>query len=245
MKVLLIILGVLLLIGLIPVSVIFRYHGEIELKLGIAFLRLKILPKKAPNPKQEKKKAEKKAKKEALKAEKKKKQKAESLIAKPPAPAKPKTPLPDRIRGLLPWAKLAASFAGEFFHRKLCIKRLRIRAALAGGDPAKLAMTNGKAWEAIGIAVPVLEQAFRIKKRQIAVYPDFLAEKTDLEAEICVRLFVGGVVCLVFKYAIKALRIYLRSRKAKKASGQKKDEAESPSDPESETTDQKIIAKAV
>ena len=42
MKVLLIILGVLLLIGMIPVGAIFRYNGEIELKLVIAFLRLRI-----------------------------------------------------------------------------------------------------------------------------------------------------------------------------------------------------------
>ena len=100
MKVLLIILGVILLIGLIPVGAIFRYHGEIELKLVIAFLRLRILPKKPLTRKQAEKKAAKKAKKEAKKKEKKKKKQAQSLIAKPPEPPKPKQPLTDRIRGL-------------------------------------------------------------------------------------------------------------------------------------------------
>ena len=46
MKVLLIVLGVLFLIGCIPVGVFFRYHDEIELKLTVFFIRIGILPKK-------------------------------------------------------------------------------------------------------------------------------------------------------------------------------------------------------
>jgi hypothetical protein len=234
--VLLIILAVIFLIGCIPVSVFFRYHEEIELRLQILFIKIGIIPKKPLSRKKrekaEAKKAAKKAKKAEAKAKKKEKQQAQSLVAKPkPAePPAPKKPLKDKLEALIPWAKLGARFVGEFFHRKLTVTRLRIRAALAGGDPAKTAETVGKAWETIGVALPILERAFRIKERKIAVYPDFTAKKTDLEAELKVRLRVGGVVLLVLKYGCKAVAQLIRSKRAAKKA--KKDQ---PEEPESET----------
>ena len=235
MKVLLIILGVLFLIGCIPVGVLFRYHEELELKLTVLFFKIGILPKKPlPRKKREKaeaKKAAKAAKKAKAKAEKKKKQQAQSLIAKPkePEPEKPapKKPLTDKIAQLIPWAKLGAGFVGEFFHRKLTVKRLRIRAVLAGGDPAKTARSVGKAWETIGIALPILERAFRVKERKIAVWPDFTASKTELEAELHIRLRVGGVVLLALKYAGKALATLIRQKRGAK---KKKQSEETESD---------------
>lgn len=240
MIVILIILTVLFLIGCIPVGVIFRYHEEIELKLQILFIKIGILPKKLlPRKKREKaeaKKAAKAARKAEAKEKKKKKQQAQSLIAKPePEKLKPKKPLKDKIAELIPWAKLGARFVGEFFHRKLTVTRLHIRAALAGGDPAKTAETVGRAWEAIGIAVPILEQAFRIKEKKIAVWPDFTAKKTDLEAELRVRLRVGGVVLLVLKYGCKALAQLIRSKRAaKKAEKEKAQQETEPSEPQPE-----------
>ena len=235
MKVLLIILGVLFLIGCIPVGVLFRYHGEVRLSLVIAMFRIGILPKKPPTPKQAKKQAEKKEKKEAQKKEKKKKQQAQSLIAKPPEPPKPKKPLKDTVSQLVPWAKLGAGFVGEFFHRKLCVQRLRIRVALAGGDPAKLAMNSARAWEAVGIALPILERAFRIKERKIAVYPDFREKKTDLEAELMIRLRIGGLVLLAFKYGFKAVKVLITQKKRAKAARKEKALAEAEAKAQEET----------
>ncbi len=230
MKVLLIILGVLFLIGCIPVGVRFRYHEEIELKLIVLFFKIGILPKKPLSRKKREKAEAKKAKK--------KKQQAQSLIAKPPAPKpekpKPKKPLSDKIGQLIPWAKLGARFVGEFFHRKLAVKRLRIRAVLAGGDPAKTAQSVGKAWETIGIALPILERAFRIKERRIVVYPDFNASKTDLEAELELRLRIGGVVLLVLKFGCKAVALLFRQKRAAK-----KQKTEAPT-PEAENEIEKV-----
>ena len=202
----------------------FRYHEEIELKLIVLFFKIGILPKKPLSRKKREKAEARKAAKAAKKAEakkaKKKKQQAQSLIAKPPAPKpekpKPKKPLSDKIGQLIPWAKLGARFVGEFFHRKLAVKRLRIRAVLAGGDPAKTAQSVGKAWETIGIALPILERAFRIKERRIVVYPDFNASKTDLEAELELRLRIGGVVLLVLKFGCKAVALLFRQKRAEK-----------------------------
>ena len=219
MKALLIVVGVLFLIGCTPVSVLFRYCGEIEIKLIVLFFKIGILPKKPPSRKKQEKAEEKKAAKDAKKAEakkrKKEKQQAQGLIAKPgktDRPSSPKKPLKDKIEALIPWAKLAAGFVGEFFHRKLTVTRLRIRAALAGCDPARTARTVGKAWETIGVALPILERAFRIRERKIAVYPDFTAAKTELEAELKIRVRIGGLVLFALKYGFRALSLYLRQK---------------------------------
>ena len=222
MRALLIIAGGIFLIGCIPVCARFRYHEQIELQLSILFYKICILPKKPLSRKKREKKEAKQAAKAAKKAEAKAKEekdaKARHLIEKPkPAEAKPEEPLTDKVAKLIPWAKLGANFVGEFFHRKLCVTRLRIRVALAGSDPAKTGRTVGKAWQTIGVALPILERAFRIKERKIAVYPDFTAPKTEVEAELAVRLRVGGVILLGLKYAWRALRLYLRQKKEKKA----------------------------
>ncbi len=215
---LLIVLGVLFLIGCIPVGVRCAYDGKVSLALIIAFFKLQLVPKKQKKltPKQIAKAEKKKAKKAAKKQAAKKKKQAESLIAKPPAPPKPKKPLRDTIEGLLPWAKLGVNFVGEFVHRKLTVKVFRLRARLAGSDPAKVAESVGRAWEIIGITNPILDRAFRVKRRDIAVYPDFLASKTDLMAELEIRLRVGGVILIALKYGFKAVRILLAQKKAAK-----------------------------
>ena len=230
MIVLLIILGVLFLIGCIPVGVRFAYDGEVNLKLVIAFFKLQLVPKKEPTPKQLAKAEKKKAKKAAKKAAAKKKKQAQSLIAKPPAepkkPPAPKKPLRDKLEGLLPWAKLGVNFVVEFVHRKLTVKVFRVRAKLAGSDPAKVAENVGRAWELIGITNPILDRAFRVKRRDIAVYPDFLASKTDLLAELEISLRVGGVILIALKYGFKALRILLAQKKAAKKAKKERAAAE-------------------
>ena len=211
---------ILLLLSPIPVGVRFRYHGEVSLRLIVAFFHKQLLPKKPLTRKQlakaEAKKQEKKAKKAAKKAEEKKKRQAHSLIAKPepeaPAEPKPKTSVRDKLEGLIPWAKLGVRFVGEFFHRRLCVRRLNIRVALANGNPAKLALSTGRAWEILGITVPILEQGFKIKERRLDVYPDFTAKKTDVDAELQIRLLLGGLFWMALRYSLRALKIFLSGK---------------------------------
>ena len=218
--VLLLVGAILLLLSPIPVGVRFRYHGEVSLRLIVAFFHKQLLPKKPLTRKQlakaEAKKAAKKAKKEkkaAQKAEQEKKRKAHSLIARPePETPTPKKPLRDKLEGLIPWAKLGVRFVGEFFHRRLCVRRLNIRVALANGDPAKLALSTGRAWEILGIAVPILEQGFKIKERRLDVYPDFTAKKTDVDAELQIRLLLGGLFWMALRYGLRALKIFLSGK---------------------------------
>lgn len=220
MRPLLTVLGVLFAIGCIPVSLCFRYFDGFELKLILAgIFRWRLLPQKGLTPAQQEKQARKKAKKAGEKEKKKQKKKAEALLAPPkeaPKPEAPQKPLGDKIEALLPWARLAARFAGEFFSRKLSVTRLRIRVVLAGEDPAKTGRLTARAWQSIGLALPILERAFRIRERKIAVYPDFRAEKTELEAELRIRLRIGGVVLLTLKYACKALWLWIRGKRADK-----------------------------
>ena len=118
----------------------------------------------------------------------------------------------DKLEGLIPWAKLGVRFVGEFFHRRLCVRRLNIRVALANGNPAKLALSTGRAWEILGITVPILEQGFKIKERRLDVYPDFTAKKTDVDAELQIRLLLGGLFWMALRYSLRALKIFLSGK---------------------------------
>lgn len=226
--VLLLVGAILLLLSPIPVGVRFRYHGEVSLRLIVAFFHLQLLPKKPMTRKQlaraeakKAKKQEKKARKAAQKAEQKKKRQAHGLIARPEpeTPKQPKQPLRaklDKLEGLIPWAKLGVRFVGEFFRRRLCVRRLNVRVALANGDPARLALSTAKAWEILGVAVPILEQGFRIRERRLNVYPDFTAKKTDAEAELQIRLLLGGLFWMALRYGLRALKIFLSGKFKKK-----------------------------
>ena len=224
MKVLLIIAAVIFLIGCIPVSLGFHYRDRAELTLFLFFVKIPIYPEKPlPRKKREKAAAKKEAKaaaKKTSKAEAARKAKAKALIAKP-KPAEPVSDQPqktalEKLLDLIPWAKLGSGFVGEFFHRKLTVTRLRIRAVLTGRDPAKTSLTVAKAWSMIGVLLPILERAFRIQERRIAVYPDFTARETDFEAELRVRIRIGGVVLLAMKYGFRSGKLYLSRKKQTK-----------------------------
>ncbi len=218
MKVLLIILLVLVLIGLIPVGAAFRYDGEVSLRLIVGPFRPQILPKKPKKPKTPKqleKEEQKKAEAARKKQETKARQEAQSLIAKPPEPPKPKEPLPDKIRGLIPWAKLAVDLVGGVF-RKLLIKKLVLHVTLAGGDPAKLAVNTARAWAVLGNVPQILGRAFRVRRSDVWVAPDFVGSKTEVEGEIQARFLVGDLVCIGVKYGLRAVKILLRKKKQDK-----------------------------
>ncbi len=217
-----IVLAILVLLALLPIGARVRYDGEAKVVLAVGPIRLQLVPAKPKTRKQLAKEALKKEKKQAAKAEQARKKKAQALIAKPPEPPKPAEPLPDKLAGLIPWAKLAVRAVGELFHRRLTVTKLVIRAALAGGDPAKTAQTTGRAWEAIGIALPILDRAFRIKKREISIWPDFLASKTQVEAELHIRFLLGSLIGYAVKYGFGAIKILLAQKKAKKQQSERK-----------------------
>ena len=105
--------------------------------------------------------------------------------------------------------KVGLDFLGEF-RRKLRLDKLELKLILGGGDPDDLAVNYGKAWAAVGNLMPQLERIFVIRKRNIEVECDFMAEQTLVIARVQVTITVGRLLATLVRYGIRAMREYLK-----------------------------------
>ena len=212
----LIALGILLAIGVMPVGVRVRYDsGGLLARVIAGPLKITVFPL----PKREKKPQKKAANKEKKPAE------AESL-PKPPSPPKPEpSPQPTKEKGgslldFLPLVRTALDFLGDF-RRKLRLDHLYFRLILAGDDPCDLAVNYGRAWAAVGNLLPQLERLFVIKKRDIEVECDFTASETLVIARLDLTITIGRLLAAAIRFAVRALRDYLKIRKKRKGGAKK------------------------
>lgn len=194
MKAFLIVLGVLLLLGFLPVGAYVRYDrlGSLcELILGP--VRLRLLPKKEKGKKPKEK-------------EKKTKEKKE----------RPKQPIGGLIRDFYPFVKLGFELLGCFF-RKLRVNVLTLHVGFGGaGDPAAAAINYGRAWAAIGALMPQLRRFLRIKKENVSASCDFTSGEMTVFAELKAVFFLGDLVTMAIRYGLRALKLLLAMKKRNK-----------------------------
>ena len=99
------------------------------------------------------------------------------------------------------------------FGRKLRVKNLQLKLILAGGDPSDLAVNYGKGWAALGNLMPLLETAFIIKKRDLEVECDFLADSTTIIAQVDLYITIGRVFALLTVQGVPIVRELLKLMK--------------------------------
>jgi len=215
-------LGVLILLGLIPLGASVKYNADGPLvKIIAGPVRVKVFPlpkkEKKPNPKAEAKKAKKEAEKKAKKeADKKAKAEAKDKTAS----EKAMRPLVEEEKGgswtdFLPLVKVVLKFLNGF-RKKLRINRLELKLIMAADDPCDLAVNYGKAWAALGNLLPQLEKVFVIKKRDLEVECDFTASQTlviaRLDLTITLGRLLGLVFALIFRAAVKFIQIMIKRK---------------------------------
>ena len=211
----LIALGVLVLLAILPVGVSLIYNEDgLFLSILLGLVKIRLLPKKA---KKEKKPEKVKKEKPPKEKPKKEKQKPESKEEKP------KEKSGGKLTDFLPLVNVALRLLGSF-RRKLRLNRLELNLTMAGGDPCDLAVNYGKAWAAVGNLMPYLERIFVIKKRDIQVQCDFVADATRIKARLDITITIGRIVGVLVKYG--ALAVYellkiLNKRKNNKGGAEK------------------------
>ena len=112
----------------------------------------------------------------------------------------------------LPILDLILNFLASF-GRKIRVNLLAVRLILAGGDPSDLAVNYGRGWSILGNLIPLLENAFIIKKRDLKVDCDFLADKTTIVVHLDLTITVGRVIALLIVRGIPILRELLKLMK--------------------------------
>ena len=241
---LLVIFGVLFLIGCIPVGVDAQKTPEdLILKVKVWFWKLQLLPKdpeEAQKPGKEKKKKEKKKKEPAQKPAKPEKPAKPSKPenpnkpAKPPKPKKEKTPILKTVDtwelvdlgvdSALRALNILSDTLGNL-RRKLRLEELTLHVTFSGADPAKAAISYGRAWAAIGAMTPLLERLFVIKKRDIQPTLDYNEKEMKIEGRVVLTITIGRIVSLALRAVGRVLSLgisagfrFLRlQRKYKKA----------------------------
>ena len=195
-----IILGILVLLYLLPLGIRLIYSSEgCRIWLLAGPVPLKVYPKN---------KGAKKPEKGTIKADKPRKKTA------PKKPAEEKKE-GGSLKDFLPFVDIARKLLYGIF-RKHRIRRLEIKMLLAGDDPCDLAVNYGKAWAATGNLIPLLEEHFIIKKRDVQIGCDFTAEETVIYVRADITILLGRLLTLAVIHGSHGFRDYLKLMKKRK-----------------------------
>lgn len=197
----LIALGILILLGSVPLGVFVRYDsGGPLVRIVAGVLRFTVIPL----PKKKKKVP--KEKKEPSPAEKKK---------TPPKPAEEPEKKGGSLRDFYPLIQVGERFLNQF-RRKLRVDDLVLKLTLGGDDPCDLALNYGRAWAALGNLVPVLERFFHIRRRNFEIQCDFTSEETLIEAQAKLTMPLRQLVELGIVYGYLFIKELLFLKKKRK-----------------------------
>ena len=181
----LIVLVCLLLVGLLPLGIRAWYeHGKGKVLLTIGPLRFAVYPRK-----NRKSAAKPGAKKDSFESHAQVSKKRRS------------------IGDYLPVVQLILDFLTDF-RTKLRINELRFKTILAESDPCDLSVHYGQAWAAVGSVMPILENCFVIKKRNIEIECDYIAESTQVTAYVDMTITVAQILSIGIYHGYKILRKY-------------------------------------
>ena len=211
----LITLGILILLGILPlgVSVIYDEDGAV-VRVIAGPLKIKVFPlsKKKEKPKK-KKKPGKDQQNSQKKQEKTPKKAAEPSSQKKTEAEKKKSGGP--ITDFLPLVKVVLKFL-DGFRRKLRVNVLELKLIMAADDPCDLALNYGRAWAAVGNLMPQLERVFVIQKRNIEVECDFTADRTLILARLDLTITLGRILGLLFaligRAVVELIKIVLKRK---------------------------------
>ena len=198
----LIALGILILIGCLPLGVLLWYNQDgFVLKAVAGPISVPILPKKE------------KPKKPAAKKKNNKTQKPQQKKAA--SPKKEPSKKGGSVKDFLPLVQVALDLLNGL-RRKLRINRLELKVILAGEDPCDVATNYGRAWQALGNLMPQLERCFVIKKRDLEVECDFEASQTLIFAHAKLTITLGRLLGLILWYGVKALKEFIKLQNKRK-----------------------------
>lgn len=195
----LIFLGVLVLLGCLPLGVRLNFD-EGGFRAAVLMGRIPVLLYPVPRWLRN------------MPSKHKKEKQSPELKPKPVEPQSREQP-GGGIRRFLPFVRLGLELLGDF-RRKLRVNFLRLRLTLAGEDPCDLAVNYGRAWAALGNLMPNLERALVIRKRDVEIQCDFQAEETTVVFAMDLTMTLGRLLGLALGYGLRALKLFLTMKKA-------------------------------
>ena len=115
----------------------------------------------------------------------------------------------------MPLVRTALDFLKDV-RRKLRVNMLELKVILAGDDPCDLGVHYGQANAVAEGLMPLLEECFVIKKRDVQILCDFTAEKTLVFARVDLTITLARILSLGFKHGIRAIKEFVKLGKLRK-----------------------------
>lgn len=198
LTVLLVVLGILLIVGMLPLNILAEYSErgpKALLKAGPIAIRLYPRPEK-PEGQQNEKKEKKKNKREDDHKE------------------EASDPRGGKFSFFKKLLSTALEFLGKLW-RKLHLEELTLHLTVSaeGKDPADAALSYGRAWAAAGAMIPMIENVLIVHKRDVQVYMDAQSEEMTIYAKGILRIRLGGVLYLGLRYGLKALKLFIQYKR--------------------------------
>lgn len=195
----LIALAILIIFLFLPVGIRVLYGANgFFLTLLIGPVRIQLFPVNKNKPKKKKPQQDKKKDKKAKETKKKEDKSGGS------------------ITDFLPLVGTALSFLNAF-RKKLRIDKLEMRLVLADPDPCDLSIQYGRGWAILGNTLPLVEQIFVIKRRNLEIACDYTADVTTVYVSANITILIGRLLYIALRYGIQALKQYFDMKKSKKA----------------------------
>ena len=110
-------------------------------------------------------------------------------------------------RTSLPLIRTILDFLGNF-RKQVYVKSLMLRLVLAGSDPYDVSLQYGQTCAIISGLEPLIERAFRIKKRDIQVLCDYLSVKSSIEFHLHISIIAIRLLILVLRYGSQFMKKY-------------------------------------
>lgn len=203
-----IVLAALVLLAMVKVGVRVTYD-EKKLRVELLIFRFKMVllgDDKTEKPEKPKKEKTKKDKRPSVRSEsKQQKPKEKKKILQNPW-----------VQAVLEyWRELLALVGRVLTTPTLDVLRLQLW--VGGGDSEKCAMTYGRVCAILGGVLPVVENTFGIRKRQIAVWCCYDRDAIDVSAEAAITVKIYEVFALVFALLGLGIKLLIQARNYKKA----------------------------
>ncbi len=113
---------------------------------------------------------------------------------------------------ILEFVKVISQFAGKL-KKKLVIPKLTLHVTFGGEDAGEIALNYGRAWALLGLIIPVLENSFTIKNRDIQALCDYAEKTMKVQLEFWARIRIGQVWKLSLCAAVQIIQIYMKKKR--------------------------------
>lgn len=113
-----------------------------------------------------------------------------------------------KLSDFLPVAKTVFNFFGALI-KKIKVKKLVLKLILGGSDPCDLSVNYGRTCAAVANLQPNLDRLFIIRKKDISVNCDFTADESVVTACLDITICLARLFGLVCRYGLRAIKQYL------------------------------------